>query len=82
MQLFVSRIYLTAIIHFVTLSAQNKNQGLTGDVYKAGKVNKVVPLHAMEVLGGEKKYSSFSFTTLALEGVSGQRHAQTEVYLR
>jgi hypothetical protein len=35
---------------------------------------KAVPLHAMEALGGEK-YSSYSFSTSALDGVSGQRHA-------
>jgi hypothetical protein len=35
---------------------------------------KVVPPYAMEVLGGEE-YSSYSFLTSALNGVSGQRHA-------
>jgi hypothetical protein len=29
----------------------------------------------MEALGGERRYSSYSFTTSALEGVSGQHHA-------
>jgi hypothetical protein len=32
---------------------------------------KAVPLHAMEALGGERRYSSYSFTTSALDGVSG-----------
>jgi hypothetical protein len=30
--------------------------------------SKAVPLHAMEALGGERKYSSYSFTTSALDG--------------
>jgi hypothetical protein len=29
---------------------------------------------------GERKYSSYSFTTLALDGVSGQRHAPAALY--
>jgi hypothetical protein len=29
---------------------------------------KAVPLHAMEALGGERRYSSYSFTTSALDG--------------
>jgi hypothetical protein len=29
---------------------------------------KAVPLHAMKVLGGKRKYSSHSFTTSALDG--------------
>jgi hypothetical protein len=29
----------------------------------------------MVALGGERKYSSYSFMTSALDGVSGQRHA-------
>jgi hypothetical protein len=37
--------------------------------------SKAVPLHAMEALGGERIYSSFSFMTSALDGESGQRHA-------
>jgi hypothetical protein len=36
--------------------------------------SKAVPLHAMEALG-ERSYSSCSFTTSALNGVSGQRPA-------
>jgi hypothetical protein len=28
---------------------------------------KAVPLHAMEALGGERRYSSYSFTTSALD---------------
>jgi hypothetical protein len=39
------------------------------------KKGKAVPLHAMEALGGESRYSSYSFTTSASDGVSGQRHA-------
>jgi hypothetical protein len=35
---------------------------------------KAVPLHATQALGGEK-YSSYSFLTSALDGMSGQRHA-------
>jgi hypothetical protein len=30
--------------------------------------SKAVPLHAMEALGGESRYSSYSFTTSALDG--------------
>jgi hypothetical protein len=30
--------------------------------------SKAVPLHAMEALGGERRYSSYSFTTSALDG--------------
>jgi hypothetical protein len=33
----------------------------------AGK-GKAVPLHAMEALGGERRYSSYSFSTSALDG--------------
>jgi hypothetical protein len=32
------------------------------------KSSKAVLLHAMEVLGGETRYSSYSFTTSALDG--------------
>jgi hypothetical protein len=36
----------------------------------------------MEALGGERRYSSYSFTTPALDGVSGQHHAPTALYPR
>jgi hypothetical protein len=36
----------------------------------------------MEALGGEKRYSSYSFTTSALDGVSGQHHAPAALYPR
>jgi hypothetical protein len=36
---------------------------------------KAVPLHAMKALGGERRYSSYSFSISVLNGVSGQRHA-------
>jgi hypothetical protein len=39
----------------------NKRNGL---IIKA----KAVPLYAMKVLGGERRYSSYSFSTLALDG--------------
>jgi hypothetical protein len=42
---------------------------------------KAVPLHATQALGG-RKYSSYSFSTSALDGVSGQRHAPTALYPR
>jgi hypothetical protein len=32
------------------------------------KKGKAVPLHAMEALGGERRYSSYSFSTSALDG--------------
>jgi hypothetical protein len=31
---------------------------------------------------GERRYSSYSFSTSALDGVSGQRHAPAALYLR
>jgi hypothetical protein len=37
------------------------------------KKGKAVPLHAMEALGGERKYSSYPFSTSALDG--GERSA-------
>jgi hypothetical protein len=33
-------------------------------------------------VGGERIYSSYSFSTLALDGVSGQRHAPAALYPR
>jgi hypothetical protein len=46
-------------------------------------IKKAVPLHAKEALGGgERRYSSYSFLTSALDGVSGQRHAPTALCLR
>jgi hypothetical protein len=44
------------------------------------KKSKAVPLHAMVALGGEE-YSSYSFFTSALDGVSGQRHASAVLCL-
>jgi hypothetical protein len=32
------------------------------------KKGKAIPLHAMEALGGERRYSSYSFTTSAVDG--------------
>jgi hypothetical protein len=32
------------------------------------ELSKAVPLHAMKEIGGERRYSSFSFTTSALDG--------------
>jgi hypothetical protein len=46
------------------------------------KKKKAVPLHAMEALGGERRYSSYSFTTSEVEGVSGHRHAPAALYPR
>jgi hypothetical protein len=40
----------------------------SGYVKKKGKKAKAVPLHAMEALGGERRYSSYSFSTWALDG--------------
>jgi hypothetical protein len=39
-----------------------------GRVVKPKKKSKVVPLHAMETFGGERRYSSYSFLTSALDG--------------
>jgi hypothetical protein len=36
----------------------------------------------MEALGGERRYSSYSFTTSALDGVSGQHHTPASLYSR
>jgi hypothetical protein len=36
---------------------------------------KAVPLHAMEALGEERRYSSYSFSTSALGGGEWSRHA-------
>jgi hypothetical protein len=41
---------------------------------------KAVPLHAAKTLGGERRYSSCSFTTSALDGVNSQRHAPAALY--
>jgi hypothetical protein len=41
---------------------------------------KAVPLHAMEAFGG-RRYSSYSFTTSAVNGVSGQRLATAALLL-
>jgi hypothetical protein len=35
---------------------------------KSKKKSKAVPLHAMEARGGERRYSSYSFLTSALDG--------------
>jgi hypothetical protein len=43
---------------------------------------KAVPQHTYEGAGGERMYSSYSFTTSALDGVSGQRHAPAAFYPR
>jgi hypothetical protein len=44
------------------------------------QVNKLSsPTNAMEALG-EGRYSSYSFTTSALDGVSGQRHSPAALY--
>jgi hypothetical protein len=40
--------------------------------------SKAVPLHAMRRLG--ERYSSYSFTSSALDGVSGQRNVPTALY--
>jgi hypothetical protein len=41
----------------------------------SGNKSKAVSLHAMVAPGGERRYSSYSFLTTTLDGVSGQRHA-------
>jgi hypothetical protein len=42
--------------------------------------SKVIPLEAMEAHGGERRYSSYSFLTSALDG--GQHHAPAALYPR
>jgi hypothetical protein len=41
---------------------------------------KAVPQHTYEDTGGESMYSSYSFTTSALDGMSGQSHAPAALY--
>jgi hypothetical protein len=36
----------------------------------------------MKAIGGERRYSSYSYSTSALDGVSGQRHAPAPHYPR
>jgi hypothetical protein len=36
----------------------------------------------MEAHGGERRYSSYSYLTLAIDGVSGQHHAPAALYPR
>jgi hypothetical protein len=55
------------VLHLTTLSIA---QTISRRMLKA----KAVPLHAMGALGG-RRYSSYSFLTSVLNGVSGQRHA-------
>jgi hypothetical protein len=43
------------------------------------KKAKAVPLHATKALG-ERKYSSYSFSTSVVDGMSGQRHASAPLY--
>jgi hypothetical protein len=51
------------------------NQGTNG-------IGKAVPQHTYGGAGGKRMYSSYSFTTSALDGVSGQRHAPAALYPR
>jgi hypothetical protein len=44
------------------------SETLPPDVKRFPKRVKVVPLHSIEVLLGERRYSSYSFLTSALEG--------------
>jgi hypothetical protein len=43
---------------------------------------KAVPQHTYGGAWGERSYSSYSFTTSAIDGVSGQRHAPAALYSR
>jgi hypothetical protein len=47
---------------------------------KLQKYVKAIPLFAMQALMGEIRYSSYSFSTSALDEVSGQRHAPAVLY--
>jgi hypothetical protein len=38
-------------------------------IMEAVNISEAVPLHAMEALGGERRYSSYSFSTSALDRV-------------
>jgi hypothetical protein len=48
----------------------------------ATELAKAVPLHATRTVGRERRNSSYSFSTSALDGVSGQRHAPAALYTR
>jgi hypothetical protein len=52
---------------------------LSGDRSHKGKA---VPLHTHKEAQGKRRYSSYSFTTSALDGMSGQRHAPSTLYPR
>jgi hypothetical protein len=47
-------------------SGTNVKKKLLTKIVRPGK--EAVPLHAMEALGGERRYSSYSFSTSALDG--------------
>jgi hypothetical protein len=47
-----------------------------------GKKVKVIPLCSIEELLGERRYSSYSFLTSALKGVSGQHHTLAALFPR
>jgi hypothetical protein len=52
------RLHLSSVFKFTFLEVR---------VEKALKKGKAVPLHAMEALEGERRYSSYSFSTSALD---------------
>jgi hypothetical protein len=53
-----AHLSLTHLIHFT----------VSGSTYSWYGKGKAVPLHTMEALGGERRYSSYSFSTSALDG--------------
>jgi hypothetical protein len=57
-----------------------ETQCIFNDVYQADHYEYVVaPRHGKEALWGERKHSSYSLLTSALDGVSGQRHASAAI---
>jgi hypothetical protein len=48
--------------------------------YHSKVKGKAVPQHTYGGEGGKRMYCSYSFTTLALDGVSGQRHAPAALH--
>jgi hypothetical protein len=65
-------------------SAEDKNvwsYTFTLPIYhNTKKYSKAVLLHAMEVLGGKRRYSFCSFLTSTLDGVSGHCHSLAVLY--
>jgi hypothetical protein len=70
------------MIKQLPVSDHSKYKMQETNTYPCVKVKaKAVPQHTYGGAGGERRYSSYSFTTSALDG-SGQRHAPSALYPR